>query len=161
MSDTQTQTQTVELPPVQNLDVPAAFAPADQREAIAGILAQMKADGWSRPMISAITGFNDSTVWRAQRAKTHTIEVKRWNAFLQGVKDGTYRPTEKARKGNVKDQLARAQRAAATLARVNELRPSKAIREVVDAALALLPAPVADEPEADEAEVPEQATSQE
>jgi hypothetical protein len=145
-----TESQTIELPPVQNLDVPAAWAPEDQREAIKGILQEMLAGEWSRPMIISHTQFTDSQVYRAKEGAAHTVEVERWNAFLQGVKNGTFKPTPKARKANAlqlaEAALDNARLAAARLAEANQFTKAADIKKIVAEALALLPTPVNEDP---------------
>lgn len=56
----------------------AAWAPEEEREHVAGIMAELRAAGYTRPELSALTGFSDSAVWRAQQRKVWTIEIDVW-----------------------------------------------------------------------------------
>jgi hypothetical protein len=63
----------------------AAWASEHDRKVIADLHAAIRAVGYTRPMVSAVTGFNDSTVWRAQNHKAFTIELPAWLAYFQAL----------------------------------------------------------------------------
>lgn len=71
---------------------PSSYAPDEVRAKLVEKLAQLRADGWTRPAISAITGFSDSQVWRAQNDRVHTVELDRWVTFVQEVDEGKHKP---------------------------------------------------------------------
>lgn len=56
----------------------AAWAPEKERDMVKGIMHELRAAGYTRPELSVLTGFNDSTVWRAQNGKVHTVEIDTW-----------------------------------------------------------------------------------
>lgn len=84
--------------PVSRKGQNSAYAPDDVRNALGLKLYALREVGWTRPAITAITGYNDSTVWRAFNAKAHTSEMPVWIEFLKGVADGTHKPPTSGRK---------------------------------------------------------------
>lgn len=56
----------------------SAYADEATREQVKQFMDQLRKAGYTRPELTRITGFNDSTVWRAQNAKVHTVEVEVW-----------------------------------------------------------------------------------
>lgn len=68
----------------------AAWADKDVREMVGQFMDALRVEGYTRPELSAITGYNDSTVYRAQRRKVHTHEVEHWmNLVFEPYKNGT------------------------------------------------------------------------
>lgn len=114
----------------------SAYAPEPVLEQMAVRQAQLRADGWTRPMISALTGFSDSQVWRAQNRKVHTVELEAWMDFIAKVDAGEYKPTGKGRKLRVEDLQARVTEALEVLA--NEAKTAAQYRKVVEAAQEIL-----------------------
>lgn len=84
--------------PVSRKGQNSAYAPDDVRNALGLKLYALREVGWTRPAITAITGYNDSTVWRAFNAKAHTTEMPTWIEFLKGVEAGTHQPPTSGRK---------------------------------------------------------------
>jgi hypothetical protein len=93
----------------------AAYAPLAERTGVTNIHATLRKAGWTRPAISALTGFNDSQVWRAQNDKVHTSEIDQWMTFFARVTAGEVKPPTSGRKPKVEDLQARIDRALATL----------------------------------------------
>lgn len=121
-------------------DVPevgqAAWAPFRERADIVAIMWQLRRDGWERPAISALTGFNDSTVYRAQRGRTHTGEVDAWLEFFSQVANGTHKPPAGRRKQSVEDVRARVGEALDVLG--NEAKTATQYRKLIEAAQEIL-----------------------
>lgn len=88
-------------------------AQADQqiREQVAAMMDKLKEAGYVRPELQTLTGFNDSTVWRAQNRKVHTAELDTWMALFERFSNGellkTDPPKASQRKPKVEDLLAR------------------------------------------------------
>lgn len=105
------------------------YAPLEVREALGVKLYALRAKGWTRPAITAITGYNDSTVWRGFNAKAHTTEMDTWVEFLKGVDAGTHKPPTSGRKpkpAELEAKIAAVQaKVDAALAKIAEL-PEKA-----------------------------------
>lgn len=115
----------------------AAWAPFQERANIVAIMWQLRTDGWERPAISALTGFNDSTVYRAQRGKTHTGEVDAWLDFFGKVADGTHKlPSGKGQRRSVEDVQARVGEAIDVLA--NPAKTVAQYRKLIEAAQEIL-----------------------
>lgn len=115
----------------------AAWAPFKERVDIVAIMWQLRTDGWERPAISALTGFNDSTVYRAQRGRTHVTEVDAWLDFFAKVADGTHKPpVGKGRKRSVELVQARVVEAIEVLG--NEAKTVAQYRKLTEAALEIL-----------------------
>lgn len=114
----------------------AAWAPFKERADVVAIMWQLRRDGWERPAISALTGFNDSTVYRAQRGRTHVGEVDTWLEFFAKVADGTHKPPTSGRKQRVEDVQARVVEAIEVLG--NEAKTVAQYRKLTEAALEIL-----------------------
>jgi len=145
---------------------PATFAPAprtgnsawaseEDRATVAEIHAQLRAAGYTRPMINTATGFSDSATWRAQHEKVHTYELKAWLAYFQTLprtedgKEFLPAPGSKQAKPKVEDlqaQLAAQEEAyAARIAQVIEVLGDEAktlpqLRKLVERAVEALTA---------------------
>lgn len=118
----------------------SAYAPEEVRAKLAERLLQMREDGWTRPAISAITGFTDSQVWRAQNNKAHTTELDKWVAFIQEVDAGKHQPPAPKRKPKPEELQARIDAALAKLAELPEKANVTALRAAVAEAKAALTA---------------------
>jgi hypothetical protein len=133
--------------------VPAAYAPAEDRENLRLILQDMLANGWTRPAIIKYTGLSDSRVYLAKEGKAHTSELELWVEFLGKVQSGEYQPPKSTRKPKVEDleariteleaeHAAKIQRALDVLA--DEATTVKQFRALVEAARAELAGQLAD-----------------
>lgn len=73
-------------------------AQADEvtRNQVKALMDELRAAGYTRPEISHYTGFNDSTVWRAQNAKVHTVELDTWMPFFKLFADKQLPPPNSA-----------------------------------------------------------------
>lgn len=116
----------------------SAYAPEEVRAKLAERLLQMREDGWTRPAISAITGYNDSTVWRAFNLKAHTTEMETWVNFIQEVDAGTHKPPTSGRKPKPEALQAKIDAAVAKLG--DEAKTAAQYRKIVEETLALLTA---------------------
>jgi hypothetical protein len=114
----------------------SAWAPEAERAKVAAIHAELRKAGWTRPAISALTGFNDSEVWRAQNDKVHTSEMDRWLEFFARVTAGEVKPPTSGRKPKVEELQARVTEAIQLLS--NEAKTAAQYRKIVDAALEVL-----------------------
>lgn len=109
----------------------SAYAPDEVRAKLVERLAQLREDGWTRPAISAITGFSDSQVWRAQNNRAHTTELNRWVDFIKEVDAGTHQPPAPRRKPKPEELQARIDAALAKLAALPEKANVTALRATV------------------------------
>jgi hypothetical protein len=125
----------------------AASAAPELSAEVTKRMAELRADGWTRPAISAITGFSDSQVWRAQNDKVHTVELEAWATFFAGVRDGQHKPPTSGRKARVEDVQARVREALDVLG--NEAKTVAQYRKLVEAAQEIL-ADVVPQPEVTE-----------
>lgn len=101
----------------------SAYADEVTRAQVEQMMLKLKEAGYVRPELIELTGFNDSTVWRAQNRKVHTDELDTWMAlfarFASGELVSTNPPKASLRKPKVEDLLARlAQTEAAFTARI-------------------------------------------
>lgn len=127
---------------------PPAYAGEDEANALAKALANLKDEGWTRPLIREATGLTDSQVYRAQNAMVHFVELPAWAKFAAQVEAGELTVPEKtSKKVDPKALLNRLQSAANVLATAAEAKGIKQLREIVEAAQAFLPEPVSPEPE--------------
>jgi len=127
----------------------AAWASEADRKVIADLHALIRAAGYTRPMISAVTGFNDSRVYLAQRAKAQLHEVQPWLAYFQSLprdEAGNFLPAPGSRQAKPKiedvqrqldevraDLQAKIDAAVAALS-TEDAKSIKQLREVVQAA---------------------------
>lgn len=114
----------------------AAYAAETVRKQITDAMADLRAKGFTRPSISAVTGFSDSQVWRAQNDKVHTDEVPVIMAFIEKVVKGEVKPPTAGRKPKVEDLQARIDRALATLG--SEAKTAAQFKKIVEAAALVL-----------------------
>jgi hypothetical protein len=119
----------------------SAYATEEERNTIAELHAKIRAVGYTRPMVSAVTGFNDSTVWRAQNRKAHTDELEAWVKYFEGLprdKDGEFVPPANSRRGKIKveELQARVQEALDVLG--NEAKTAAQYRKLVEAVQEIL-----------------------
>lgn len=114
----------------------SAYAPEAERTQVTEIHAQLRKDGWTRPAISALTGFSDSQVYRAQHDRVHTSEMDQWLAFFARVTAGEVKPPTSGRKPKVEELQARVTEAIQLLG--NEAKTAAQYRKIVDAALEVL-----------------------
>lgn len=134
-----------------------AYADEVTRAQVTQFMDRLREAGYTRPELTRLTGFNDSTVWRAQNSKVHTVEVEVWlEKVFRPFKDGTLpAPAASLRKPKPEALLARiAQleaeanaRVAAVQARIDRAvealtstdgKSIKQLRDVVSAAHAAL-----------------------
>lgn len=71
---------------------PANYAAESVRNQVTEAMAKLRAQGFTRPSISAVTGLSDSQVWRAQNGRVHTAEVPVIMDFVKQVVDGKVQP---------------------------------------------------------------------
>lgn len=114
----------------------AAYAAESVRKQITDAMADLRAKGFTRPSISAVTGFSDSQVWRAQNDKVHTDEVPVIMAFIEKVVKGEVKPPTAGRKPKVEDLQARIDRALETLG--SEAKTAAQFKKIVEAAALVL-----------------------
>lgn len=77
----------------------AAWPSEAEREVVGQFMDRLRLEGYTRPELSKFTGFNDSTVWRAQNRKVHIHEVEHWmKTVFEPFKDGTLPPAAKSLK---------------------------------------------------------------
>lgn len=77
----------------------AAWATEDQRKMVKQFMDALREAGYVRPELSAFTGYNDSTVWRAQNLKVHTHEVEHWmETVFRPFTEGKLPPAAKSLK---------------------------------------------------------------
>jgi len=114
----------------------AAQAAETVRKQITEAMADLREKGFTRPSISAVTGLNDSQVWRAQNGKIHTVEVPVIMAFIEKVVNGEVKPPTAGRKPKVEDLQARIDRALATLG--SEAKTAAQFKKIVEAAALVL-----------------------
>jgi hypothetical protein len=163
-SDTPTPAPAPEAPanpapaPVAPVVVPAAPAPRTgnaawaseaDRKMIAELHAAIRAVGYTRPMISAATGFNDSRVYLAQHAKAQLHEVAAWLEYFKSLprdEAGNFLPAPGSRQAKPKiedvqreldavraDLQAKIDAAVAALS-TEDAKSIKQLRDVVQAA---------------------------
>lgn len=130
----------------------SAYAAESVRNQIRDAMKDLESKGFTRPSISAVTGFNDSTVWRAHNYKVHTDEVPVFMDFIAKVVAGEVKPPTSGRKPKVDDLQARVAEAIDVLG--NEAKTAAQYRKIVDAALEILADVV---PAVAEPEVPAEA----
>lgn len=114
----------------------SAYAAESVRNKIAESLDKLRGDGWTRPAISAVTGYTDSQVWRAFNRKVHEAEVPTILDFFQQVVDGKVKPPTSGRKPKIEELQARVTEAIELLS--NEAKTAAQYRKIVDAALEVL-----------------------
>lgn len=114
----------------------SAYAAESVRNQVAEALAKLRDQGFTRPSISAVTGYTDSQVWRAQNRKIHTSEVPGIMAFIEKVLKGEVKPPTSGRKPKVEELQARVAEAIQLLG--NEAKTAAQYRKIVDAALEVL-----------------------
>lgn len=114
----------------------AAYAAESVRKQITDAMADLRAKGFTRPSISAVTNLSDSQVWRAQNDKVHTAEVPVIMAFIEKVVKGEVKPPTSGRKPKVEDLQARIDRALETLG--SEAKTAAQFKKIVEAAALVL-----------------------
>lgn len=127
----------------------AAWPEDTIRDQVKGMMDKLREAGYTRPELSRFTGFNDSTVWRAQNRKVHAIELDAWMAlFERFAKNELDPPAASKRKPKVEALQARidelvtdhdSRLKAITEALSGEAKTVAQYRKLVDAALELLP----------------------
>jgi murein L,D-transpeptidase YcbB/YkuD len=70
----------------------SAYADEETREQVTQLMAHLRAKGFTRPSISAVTGYSDSQVWRAQNGKVHADEVEALLNFAKAAEAGEIKP---------------------------------------------------------------------
>lgn len=110
----------------------SAYAAESVRNQISDALKRLWADGWTRPAVSAITGFTDSQVWRAANQKAHEVEVPVLMEFLKGVLNGDHTPPQRSRKATTADLEAKIANAIEALG--SEAKTVAQLKKVVEAA---------------------------
>lgn len=150
---------------------------------VAEFMTVLRTAGYTRPELQRYSGFNDSTVWRAQNRKVHATEVEVWleKVFGPYTRGELPAPAASLRKPKPEALLARiAQLEADAQARVDavqaridravevlsstDAKSVKQLRDVVSAAhaaLTELETEVADEPEAPAPEVVDEPAADE
>lgn len=132
-----------------------AYATEEQATQVAEQMAQLAADGWTRPDVLAafgqleVHGVTDSVVYRAQREKVHTRELPIFELLFKAVAEGTVKPRVKSRKLKVADVADQAYAAAALLATLGDKPKAAELQAFVEQLRAILPEPKVDEPEGD------------
>lgn len=125
---------------------PPAYAGENEANALAKALANLKEEGWTRPLIREATGLTDSQVYRAQNGMVHFVELPTWVKFSAQVEAGELTVPEKAsKKVDPAALLERLQKAANVLATAADAKGIKQLREIVEAAQEFLPEPTAPE----------------
>jgi hypothetical protein len=122
---------------------------------IAGQMAEIAKQGWTRPDILAafgsleVVGVTDSVVYRAQREKVHTVELPIFDLLFKAIAEGKVQPRVKSKKAKVSDVADMAYAAAAILAEAGDVSKTKVddLRNLVTRLAEALPEPKADEPE--------------
>lgn len=127
----------------------AAWPEDTIRDQVKGMMDKLREAGYTRPELSTFTGFNDSTVWRAQNRKVHAVELDAWMAlFERFAKNELPAPKTSLRKPKVEalqakiDELVTdhdARLKAITEALSGEAKTVAQYRKLVEAALELLP----------------------
>jgi len=103
----------------------SAYADEDTRGKITQAMADLREKGFTRPSISAVTGFTDSQVWRAQNDRVHVSEVPVLLDFIEKVLKGEVKPPENGlRKPKAADLQGKID---AALARLGELDPKATV----------------------------------
>lgn len=74
----------------------SAQADETTRQQVKALMDELRAAGYTRPEISHYTGFNDSTVYRAQNARVHTVELDVWMPFFKLFADKQLPPPNSA-----------------------------------------------------------------
>lgn len=116
----------------------SAYAAETVRNDVAKAMHQLRDQGFTRPSISAVTGYTDSQVWRAFNGKVHASEVATFMDFIQKVVNGEVEPPARARKPKAEDLQAKIDAALAALA--DEAKTAAQYRAVVAKATELLSA---------------------
>ena len=119
----------------------SAYADAETRGKIKQAMADLREQGFTRPSISAVTGFTDSQVWRAQNDKVHASEVPALMAFIEKVVKGEVKPPANSqRKPKAPELQAKIDTALARLAELDPKATVTALRAAVAEAKATLEA---------------------
>lgn len=113
-----------------------AQAPDDIRVKITQAMADLRAAGFTRPSISAVTKLSDSQVWRAQNGLVHTVEVPVIEEFIKQVLAGDVKPPER-KTGKVSASVLQEKVAKATelLGKQADAKSVTALRALVKEAL--------------------------
>jgi hypothetical protein len=115
----------------------SAYADEETRTKIVQAMNDLKAKGFTRPSISAVTNLSDSQVWRAQNYKIHTSEVPVIMDFIAKVVAGDVQPPAgNVRKPKVEQLLARVNEAIQVLG--NDAKTAAQYRKIVAAAQEIL-----------------------
>lgn len=110
----------------------SAYATETVRKQITAAMADLRTKGFTRPSISAVTGFTDSQVWRAQNDKVHTSEVPVLMDFIKQVVDGKVKPPENGlRKPKAADLQAKIDAALQAVAELDPKATVTALRKAV------------------------------
>lgn len=70
----------------------SAYADETTRQQVVELMAYLRKAGFTRPSISAVTGYTDSQVWRAQNGKVHASEVEALLNFAKAAEAGEIQP---------------------------------------------------------------------
>lgn len=115
------------------------YAAESVRNELAAALKKLTVEeGWTRPMISKLTGFTDSQVWRGYNLKVHQSEMDTWKDFLSKVTSGEYKADKPARKPKADDLQAKIDAALTALG--TEAKTVAQYRKVLEDAKAALSA---------------------
>lgn len=104
-------TPTTPVVPTPRGNSNSAYADEVTRAQVEQMMLKLKEAGYVRPELIELTGFNDSTVWRAQNRKVHTVELDTWMALFARFANGelvkTNPPKASLRKPKVEDLLVK------------------------------------------------------
>lgn len=118
----------------------SAYADEETRANVTALMAHLRSKGFTRPSISAVTGYSDSQVWRAQNNRVHASEVEALLDFAKKAESGEIKPPENGqRKPKVGDLQAKIDAAITRLAELPEKANVSQLRAAVkdvEAALA-------------------------
>lgn len=110
----------------------SAYADEETRAKIKQAMKDLEAKGFTRPSISAVTGFTDSQVWRAHNERVHTVEVPVLMDFIEKVVKGEIKPPENSqRKPKAPELQARIDAALTRLAELDPKATVTALRKAV------------------------------
>lgn len=110
----------------------SAYADEQTRGQVTELMAWLRAQGFTRPSISAVTGYSDSQVWRAQNGKVHASEVEALLEFAKKAKSGEIKPPENGqRKPKVGELQAKIDAATTRLAELGDKASVAQLRAAV------------------------------
>lgn len=127
-TDAKVEPQTAPAPRGGN----SAYADEETRANVTKLMAHLRAKGFTRPSISAVTGFSDSQVWRAQNDKVHATEVETLLNFAKDVEAGKIQPPANGvRKPKVGELEAKINAVIAKIAELPEKANVTALRKAL------------------------------